>query len=76
LLNITKEDYIKKIAKAKVYSPRLPSVFLPQLNKSEFAAFKRKLENLKALFPKTFLRDYEVDFGANVFGFITQVNEN
>jgi penicillin-binding protein 2 len=33
LLNITKEDYIKKIAKAKVYSPRLLSVFLPQLNK-------------------------------------------
>jgi hypothetical protein len=37
--------------------------------------FKRKLENLKALFQKRSLRDYEVDFG-NVFGFITQVNEN
>ena len=27
LLNITKEDFIKKIEKAKIYSPRLPSVF-------------------------------------------------
>jgi penicillin-binding protein 2 len=31
LLNITKEDFIQKIEKAKVYSPRLPSVFLAQL---------------------------------------------
>ena len=30
LLNITKEDFIKKIEKAKVYSPMLPSVFLSQ----------------------------------------------
>ncbi|MFT5251685.1 MAG: penicillin-binding protein 2 [Flavobacteriales bacterium] len=76
LLNITKEDYIKKIAKAKVYSPRLPSVFLPQLNKSEFAAFQEKIRKFEGFyFQKRSLRDYEVDFGANVFGFITQVNE-
>jgi penicillin-binding protein 2 len=76
LLNITKEDYIKKIAKAKVYSPRLPSVFLPQLNKSEFAAFQEKIRKFEGFyFQKRSLRDYEVDFGANVFGFITQVND-
>ena len=28
LLDVTKEDFTKKIEKAKVYSPRLPSVFL------------------------------------------------
>ncbi len=77
LLNITKEDYIKKIAKAKVYSPRLPSVFLPQLNKREFAAFQEKIRKFEGFyFQKRSLRDYEVDFGANIFGFITQVNEN
>lgn len=27
LLHITKEDFVKKIEKARVYSPRLPSVF-------------------------------------------------
>ena len=76
LLNITKEDFIKKIAKAKVYSPRLPSVFLPQLNKSEFAAFQEKIRKFEGFyFQKRSLRDYEVDFGANIFGFITQVNE-
>lgn len=76
LLNITKEDFIKKMEKAKIYSPRLPSVFLPQLNKSEFAAFQEKIRKFEGFyFQKRSLRDYEVDFGANVFGFITQVNE-
>lgn len=76
LLDITKEFYIEKIAKAKVYSPRLPSVFLAQLNKSEFAAFQEKIRKFEGFyFQKRSLRDYQVDFGANVFGFITQVNE-
>ncbi|MFV8367046.1 penicillin-binding protein 2 [Flavobacterium sp. XS1P27] len=76
LLNITKEDFIKKIEKAKIYSPRLPSAFLSQLNKSEFAAFQEKIRKYEGFyFQKRSLRDYEVDFGANVFGGITQVNE-
>lgn len=76
LLNITKEDFIKKIEKAKIYSPRLPSVFLSQLNKSEFAAFQEKIRKYEGFyFQKRSLRDYEVNFGANIFGFITQVNE-
>jgi penicillin-binding protein 2 len=76
LLNITKEDFIEKIKKAKVYSPRLPSVFLAQLNKAEFAAFQEKIRKFEGFyFQKRSLRDYEVDYGANIFGFITQVNE-
>jgi len=76
LLDVTKEDFIKKIAKAKVYSPRLPSVFLAQLNKSEFAAFQEKIRKFEGFyFQKRSLRDYQVSYGANVFGFITQVNE-
>lgn len=77
LLAITKEDYIKKIEKAKVYSPRLPSVFLPQLNKAEFAAFQEKIRKFEGFYiQKRSLRDYQVNVGANVFGYITQVNEN
>lgn len=76
LLNITKDDFIKRIEKAKVYSPRLPSVFLAQLNKNEFAAFQEKIRKFEGFyFQKRALRDYEVDFGANIFGFITQVND-
>ena len=76
LLDITKEEYDKRIAKAKVYSPRLPSVFLAQLNKAEFAAFQEKIRKFEGFyFQKRSLRDYEVDYGANIFGFITEVNE-
>ncbi|WP_281336659.1 penicillin-binding protein 2 [Flavobacterium eburneipallidum] len=76
LLDITKEDFLEKIEKAKVYSPRLPSVFLPQLNKLEFAAFQEKIRKFEGFyFQKRSLRDYQVTFGANIFGFITQVND-
>lgn len=76
LLNITKEDYIRIINKAKVYSPRLPSVFLPQLSKAEFAAFQEKIRKFPGFYiQKRSLRDYQVKFGANVFGFITQASE-
>jgi len=76
LLNIRKEDFIKIIVKAKVYSPRLPSVFLPQLNKLEFAAFQEKIRKFPGFYiQKRSLRDYQVNFGANIFGFITQAGE-
>jgi penicillin-binding protein 2 len=76
LLNITKETFIKKIEKAIVYSPRLPSVFLAQLNKKEYAGFQEKERKFEGFYAqKRALRDYQVDYGANIFGFITQVNE-
>ncbi|WLD22826.1 penicillin-binding protein 2 [Flavobacterium dauae] len=76
ILEITKDDFIKKIEKAKVYSPRLPSVFLAQLTKTEFAAFQEKIRHFKGFYiQKRNLRDYQVDFGANVFGYIRQINE-
>ncbi|MFT6748817.1 MAG: penicillin-binding protein 2 [Flavobacterium sp.] len=77
LLEITKEDFMKKIQRAKVYSPLLPSVFLPQLNKLEYAAFQEKIRKFEGFYiQKRSLRDYQEEFGSNIFGFITQVNEN
>ena len=76
LLDIPKEDFLKIMAKAKVYSPRLPSVFLSQLNKREFAAFQEKIRKFEGFyFQKRSLRDYQVSYGAIIFGFITQANE-
>jgi penicillin-binding protein 2 len=76
LLGITKEDYDKRIAKAVVYSPMLPSVFMGQLNKLEYAAFQEKERKYDGFYiQKRSLRDYQVKAGANVFGFITQANE-
>ena len=76
LLRISKEYFIKKIEKAKIYSPILPSVFLSQLNKSEYAAFQEKERKFEGFYTqKRALRDYQVKECANIFGFITQVNE-
>jgi penicillin-binding protein 2 len=74
LLNITKEDFIRILEKAKNYSPMLPSVFLPQLNKKEYAAFQEKQRKFRGFeIVKRSLRDYQVHVGANIFGSITQV---
>jgi penicillin-binding protein 2 len=76
LLKISTEDFLKKMEKAKVYSPRLPSVFLAQLNKKEYAAFQEVQRKFNGFYiQKRALRDYQVAYGANVFGFITQVND-
>lgn len=77
LLHITKAEFIKKIEKARVYSPLLPSVFLSQLNKAEYAAFQEKERKFEGFYTqKRSLRDYQVNFGANIFGFIRQVDES
>ena len=76
LLQITKLEFIKKLEKAKIYSTRLPSVFLSQLSKAEYAAFQEKERKFEGFYTqKRALRDYQVKDGANIFGFITQVNE-
>lgn len=76
LLHITRKDYDRILEKAKVFSPRLPSVFLPQLNKAEYAAFQEKIRKFPGFYiQKRSLRDYQVNYGANIFGFITQAGE-
>ncbi len=76
LLSISKEEFNRKIQKAVVYSPMLPSVFLGQLNKLEYAAFQEKERKFDGFYiQKRSLRDYQVNVGGNIFGFITQANE-
>lgn len=76
LLGVTKEYFIHRLEKAHVYSPRLPSVFLPQLSKREFAAFQEKIRRFQGFdIVKRSLRDYQTVAGANVFGYIAQVND-
>ena len=75
LLNINKPDFFRLIEKAKKYSPMLPSVFLAQLNKKEYAAFQEKQRNFPGFeVVKRSLRDYQLHAAANVFGSIGQVN--
>ncbi|MGS2764012.1 penicillin-binding protein 2 [Sinomicrobium sp. M5D2P9] len=76
LLNITKEDFIRKYQKAYIYSPRLPSVFVPQLSKEEYAALQEKMRKYEGFYiQKRSLRHYQTAHGANIFGYIREVSE-
>lgn len=77
LLNISKEDFLKKVEKARKYSPRLPSIFLSQLNKREYAAFQENERKFEGFYSqKRALRDYQTTVAANIFGYIAQVGES
>lgn len=76
LLKITPKDLKKRLEKARVYSPRIPSPFIPQLTKTEYASLSEKMHKYKGFYiQKRSLRDYQVDHSANVLGYISEVNE-
>ena len=76
LLGVEKEAFIKKLKKAKVYSPRLPSVLVPQLSKEDYAGLQEKMRHFKGFYiQKRSLRYYATNAGANVLGYISEVNE-
>lgn len=76
LLKITKEQFETKLDKAKKWSPRLPSVLLPQLTKEEYAYLSEKMYKYTGFYiQKRTLRDYQVSHSANVLGYIREVDE-
>jgi len=76
LLKITKEEFITTLQKARIYSPRLPSVVIPQLTKAEYAYLSEKMHKYSGFYiQKRSLRDYQVDHSANVLGYISEANE-
>lgn len=77
LLSITKEDLLKILHKAKTYSPRLPSVVIPQLSKADYAALQEKMRKYDGFYiQKRTLRSYSTAHGANILGYISEVNDN
>lgn len=76
ILNLEREDLEKKLDKARIYSPMLPSVVIPQLTKSEYAILQEKMRNYEGFYiQKRSLRDYQVNHSANVLGYIAEVNQ-
>ena len=75
LLNIKKDRFIKSISKAKRYSKRLPSLFLAHISKEDYAFLSEKLRKFKGFYVrKRSARDYQTEIGANVLGYIAEVN--
>ncbi len=76
LLNISKEQFIKNYQKAYNYSPRLPSVFIKQLSKNEYATLQEKMRKYHGFYiQKRSLRHYLTQSGANFLGYISEVND-
>ncbi len=77
ILNLSREDLEKKLDKARIYSPMLPSVVIPQLTKSEYAVLQEKMRKYEGFYiQKRSLRDYQVHHSANVLGYIAEVNQH
>ena len=76
LLKITKEELIEKIEKASRYSTRIPSTFLQQVSKDDYASLQEILYKFKGFYiQKRSLREYPKSSAANVLGYISEVNE-
>ncbi|GMN07036.1 penicillin-binding protein 2 [Croceitalea sp. MTPC5] len=76
LLKISKEDFVKKMKRARRYSTRLPSVLVPQLAKEDYAGLQEKMRKYVGFYiQKRSLRDYMTNGAANVLGYISEVNE-
>ncbi len=76
LIGLDKDNFIQKLKKAKVYSPRLPSVLVPQLSKEDYAKLQEKMRHYEGFYiQKRSLRYYDTKSAANVLGYISEVNE-
>ncbi len=76
LIGLDKETFIQKLKKARVYSPRLPSVLVPQLSKEDYAKLQEKMRHYVGFYiQKRSLRYYDTKSAANALGYISEVNE-
>jgi penicillin-binding protein 2 len=76
LLKIETTDFKKRFKKAEGYATYLPSVFLKQLAKEDYAFLQEKLHKYSGFYiQKRTIRNYPIKAAANVLGYIGEVNE-
>ncbi|MDY8136806.1 penicillin-binding protein 2 [Aquimarina sp. 2201CG5-10] len=76
ILNINKDHLVSQLDKAWRYSPRVPSIVIPQLTKDEYAYLQEKMRKFEGFYiQKRSLRNYHITNAANVLGYIGEVNE-
>ncbi len=75
LLKISKEYFINKYKNTSKYSTRIPSVFLAHLSKEDYGYLSEKIRKYKGFYiQKRNLREYNTTIGANVLGYVAEVN--
>lgn len=76
LLDIDLVKFRKQLQRARRYSTRLPSVLVHQLAKEDYARLQEKMRRYPGFYiQKRSLRYYDMKAGANVLGYISEVNE-
>jgi penicillin-binding protein 2 len=76
LFEITKEDYIKTLEKAKIYSYQRPSIFLRQLSVEDFAKVQDDLVDFQGFtFQTSAFRKYHSTGIANAVGYVAEISE-
>ena len=76
LIHISKDDFKKRYLRAKRYSTRIPSVFLKQLSKNDYAILQEKMHRFKGFYiQKRSIRNYPINSAANVLGYISEAND-
>ena len=79
LLDITKDDFLKKMRKAvqAPNSPRKPSIFEKQLSPQDYAALQERLYRFHGFFVQSrTLRKYPMKIAANMLGYIGEADKD
>ena len=75
ITGIDKKELIINLESARKFSMRLPSVVVNQISKETYAKLQEKMWKFQGFFiQKKSIRDYRVNFGANVLGYVSEVN--
>ena len=76
IIKISKKSFLKRLKRAKNYSPRLASVFLKQLSKNDYAYLQEKMFKYEGFYiQKRSIREYPIKHAANILGYIGEVND-
>lgn len=77
MLAIPYDDFVKKMNKARAYSPYSPSIFMKQISKEEYARWQNKLYRFRGFYvQQRTLRIYERPIAAHVLGYVGEVNNH
>lgn len=77
ILEITRQDFDERMAKATKYSMQTPSVFIKQISKETYGAFQEKLYKFKGFYSQQrTLRHYPKPIAAHLLGYIGEISED
>ena len=75
ITGIDKKEFILNLESARNFSKRLPSVVVNQISKETYAKLQEQMWKFQGFFiQKKSIRDYRVNFAANVLGYVSEVN--